>query len=625
MMKSHRPLGHSSIVAATAFCFGLLPACGPKQKAGPATDHPDLSSPGPDAGSAVTKSNLELTDVPATIKVERVDPMDGNDPSARSPVLDIMLEENQRWAKKLASVSAAPAYYLGYQLLDQRRVIIEADGGGVIDDRDESDRFLDVEVRVGSPALDNRHPIDDPRGQNEALIRRTYAPFGKDSEALRTAFWLETDRRYREAAMQWGYVLRDKSTGSQKDEAADFVREPKEVYIQRAVTLDFDKKYWVDRMRKCSRDTLHYPNGKATRATCTVMFERDTMYLVNSEGTQLQTSWTVARLMVTAGVKAPDGEGLARLEQRFARTPADLPNAEQEAKMVAKVATELAALHDAPVADPYVGPAILQGRAAGVFFHEVFGHRIEGHRQKDQTSGRTFSSKVGEQIMPDWLTVYDDPTLTQLNHHPLIGFYRFDDEGVRAQRAKLVENGVLEGFVMGRNPIPGFPKSNGHGRKELGSFAVSRQGNTVVEAKRSVDDDVLVKQLISEVKRQKKPFGMIFTDISGGFTQTSTFEPQSFKVHPTMAYRIYPDGKRELVRGVDIVGTPLTALGSIVSAGRSVETFNGTCGAESGWVPVSASAPSLLVEKLELERRPQPPDRSPVLPSPEITARGGAR
>jgi predicted Zn-dependent protease len=303
----------------------------------------------------------------------------------------------------------------------------------------------------------------------------------------------------------------------------------------------------------------------------------------------------MARLIVTTGVKAQDGEGLARMEQRFARTPDGLPDEAVEKQMIDQVATELAALHDAPVADTFVGPAILQGRAAGVFFHEVFGHRIEGHRQKDKTSGRTFSSKVGERIMPEWLSVYDDPTLTRLNGNPLVGFYRFDDEGVRASRASLVKDGVLEGFVMGRNPIPGFANSNGHGRKQLGTFAVSRQGNTVVEATRTVPDDKLVEQLIAEVKRQGTPYGMIFTDISGGFTQTSTFEPQSFKVHPTMAYRVYPDGKRKLVRGVDIVGTPLTALGSIISAGRSVETFNGTCGAESGWVPVSASAPSLLV------------------------------
>jgi predicted Zn-dependent protease len=284
--------------------------------------------------------------------------------------------------------------------------------------------------------------------------------------------------------------------------------------------------------------------------------------------------------------------------------------------MIKTVNTELDALHKAPVVDPFVGPAILEGRAAAVFFHEVFGHRIEGHRQKDDNSGQTFSSKVGEKIMPDWLSVYDDPTLTSLNGIWLNGFYRFDDEGVPAQRAPLVGEGVLRGFAMGRNPLTGFPKSNGHGRREPGLAAVSRQGNLVVESKRSVEREQLVADLLAEVKRQKKPFGMLFTDISGGFTDTSRAGFQAFKVEPVMAYRIYTDGRRELVRGVNIVGTPLIALGSIVSAARPVETFNGMCGAESGWVPVSASAPSLLLETLEIERGFQPADRAPVLPPP---------
>jgi TldD protein len=292
---------------------------------------------------------------------------------------------------------------------------------------------------------------------------------------------------------------------------------------------------------------------------------------------------------------------------------------------------DLNALHKAPLADPFVGPAILEGRAAAVFFHEVFGHRIEGHRQKDEAEGQTFTKKVGEQIMPAWLSVYDDPSIKDLNGLPLNGFYRFDDEGVEAQRAQLVKNGVFTGFEMGRNPIPGFPHSNGHGRDEPGYDAVSRQGNLVVETSRSVTKDELFQELLAEIKRQKKPYGYMFTDISGGFTNTTRFSPQAFKVNPIMTYRVYRDGRTEVVRGLDISGSPLTALGNIISAARPIETFNGVCGAESGWVPVSASAPSLLLKSLEVERTFNPSNRGPVLPPPQGEARragaplGGAR
>jgi predicted Zn-dependent protease len=309
---------------------------------------------------------------------------------------------------------------------------------------------------------------------------------------------------------------------------------------------------------------------------------------------------------------------LSRLEQRFGRTPADLPGDAEVDKMIQTVTTDLDGLHEAPLAEPYVGPAILEGRAAGVFFHEVFGHRIEGHRQKDLTSGQTFASYVNKAIAPDWLSVYDDPSIVTLNGIQLNGFYRFDDEGVRAHHASLIDHGKLVGFDMGRNPINSFPHSNGHGRRSPGLPPVARQGNLVVEAAKSVTRAELEQMLIDQIKKQDRPYGMIFTDISGGFTNTSAFQPQAFKVNPVMAYRLYPDGKRELVRGIDISGTPLVALQSIRAASREIETFNGVCGAESGWVPVSASAPSLLLEKLEVEKGFIPPDRPPILQAPAI-------
>jgi predicted Zn-dependent protease len=401
----------------------------------------------------------------------------------------------------------------------------------------------------------------------------------------------------------------------------DFAAGKKEVYIGKPVVLTFDKTAWVARLKRCSERAFR---GVATRGACGVLFTQNTAWLVNSEGTQLQQSWTTAQLQVSVGVKADDGQGLGRLEQAFAINPESLPDDAAIDKMIDTVTADLDALHKAPLADPYVGPAILEGRAAGVWFHEVFGHRIEGHRQKDDTSGQTFSSYIGKEIMPSWLSVYDDPTLSTLNRVQLNGFYRFDDEGVRAGRKDLVKDGTLVGFLMGRNPIGAEPASNGHGRKQPGLDPVARQGNLVVSSTRSVERAELEKMLLAEVKRQGRPYGMVFTDISGGFTNTSAFAPQAFKVNPVMAYRLYPDGKRELVRGIDMSGTPLVALQSIRAASREVETFNGVCGAESGWVPVSASAPSLLLEKLEVEKSFIPADRPPVLSSPSIR-KGGAQ
>lgn len=582
---------------------------------------PRSTSPAPSGPQGAAGASLEP--VPVTVDAESVAPMAGHDPSARSPLLALMEAENARWIERLRGVDEAPAYYLAYHVHEKRGVVLEAEDGALTTDEDDVVRALDVDVRVGSPALDNEHPIEDPQlARLTSFQRLGLVPFGSDEKAVRHHLWLETDRRYREAALMLRVVKTQAQVFSQRDAPPDFSHEPVETFVQPVAELEYDRAHWEPRVRACSKKVRR---GVATGGGCRLDLEVNTVYFVNSEGSVVQRSWTNARFMVQVGVKADDGMPLSRFEQRYAPTPADLPEDADVDAMIETITTDLDALHEAPVVDPYVGPAILEGRAAAVFFHEVFGHRIEGHRQKDKNFGRTFTKKIGQQIMPEWLTVYDDPTLRRLNGEYLNGFYRFDDQGVRAQRAELVEDGVFQGFVLGRTPIEGFPNSNGHGRAEPGLDPVSRQGNLVVEANASVDQEELYAQLIAEVKRQGKPYGMVFTDISGGFTNTNTVLPQNFKVEPIMSYRLYPDGRKELVRGVDITGTPLTALGSILAAGRPLETFNGMCGAESGWVPVSASSPSLLFRSLEVERGFQPTNMNPVLPPPSVRATGGSR
>jgi TldD protein len=395
----------------------------------------------------------------------------------------------------------------------------------------------------------------------------------------------------------------------------DFSHQKPETFIQPVEKIQFNRADWEARIRACSKSAL---KGVATRGNCRVDAEVNTIYYVNSEGSVIQKSWTTSRMAISVGVKADDGMPLSRLEQEFAPSPDLLPGLARQKEMVSLVTKDLDDLHKAPVVDPWVGPAILEGRAAAVFFHEVFGHRIEGHRQKNPTFGKTFTKAVGKRIMPSWISVYDDPTIHKLNDIYVNGFFHYDDEGVRAQKVPLVEHGVLKGFVMGRSPIDGFKSSNGHGRAQPGLRPVSRQGNLVVESTHSIEKKELYKRLVTEVKKQGKDFGMVFTDISGGYTNTSTMGSQSFKVQPIMAYRVYADGRKELVRGVDISGLPLTVLDNLMAAARPLETFNGMCGAESGWVPVSASAPSLLVQTLEVERGFEATNADPVLPPPSI-------
>jgi predicted Zn-dependent protease len=299
-----------------------------------------------------------------------------------------------------------------------------------------------------------------------------------------------------------------------------------------------------------------------------------------------------------------------------------LPKEDVLKTAVDKVAKDVLALRGAPIVEPFVGPAILSGRAAGVFFHEIFGHRVEGHRLKDESDGQTFAKMVGTRVLPEFLSVTFDPTRKQAAGEDLNGWYQFDDEGVKARRTSVVESGILKTFLMSRTPIPNIPSSNGHGRRQAGAEVVSRQSNLMVESSRTVPEAKLKELLIEQMKKQNKPYGYYFQEITGGFTNTARRGIQAFKVIPLVVYRVHPDGREELVRGADIVGTPLASFAKIVAAGDKLEVFNGFCGAESGSVPVSAVAPSILVSELEIQKKESSRERLPLLPAPPITGGG---
>jgi predicted Zn-dependent protease len=300
----------------------------------------------------------------------------------------------------------------------------------------------------------------------------------------------------------------------------------------------------------------------------------------------------------------------------FAFSEKDLPDDATVLKAVNKMIHDGEALRVAPVAEAYTGPAILSGQASGVFFHEIFGHRVEGQRQKNSTDAQTFKSKIGQQVLAKDFSVYFDPTLRHLGNTDLDGYYAYDDQGVKARRVTVVENGVLKTLLMSRTPVQGIAESNGHGRSSIGFGPVARQSNLIVQVAPAAIQPDLKKVLIAEIKKQGLPFGLYFDEIEGGFTFTGRVAPNAFNVLPLMVYRIYPDGHEELIRGADLIGTPLTTFSKIVAADRNVDVFNGFCGAESGAVPVSAASPAIFVTQIEVQKKAKSQDRIPILPAP---------
>jgi TldD protein len=409
---------------------------------------------------------------------------------------------------------------------------------------------------------------------------------------------------------------------AEEDDSDDFSEEEPAVHVDPPRHTPFDSAAWETRMRELSARFAGYP-GVLT-ANVTMLWQDETRYFVNTEGTRLRHGRGYARIVVSAQGKAEDGMDLGTGATFEAVDPSGLPDDATLAKAIDRVAEDLEGLLRAPVAGPFVGPAIFSGRAAGVFFHEIFGHRIEGHRQKDESEGQTFTRSVGNPVLPEFLSVTFDPTRRQAAGADLNGWYLYDDEGVKARPVAVVEDGVLKTFLMSRSPIRGFERSNGHGRRQPGYEVVSRQSNLLVESSRTVTEARLREMLIGEVKRQGKPYGLYFQDVTGGFTQTGRGGVQAYKVMPVVVYRVYPDGRPdELVRGADIVGTPLASFAKILATSDRAEVFNGYCGAESGNVPVSAVSPALLVSEIEIEKRATSQSRPPLLPPPPAT--GGPR
>ncbi|HEX3866333.1 MAG TPA: metallopeptidase TldD-related protein [Gemmatimonadaceae bacterium] len=333
----------------------------------------------------------------------------------------------------------------------------------------------------------------------------------------------------------------------------------------------------------------------------------------------MQTERTIYSVHLEAATRAKDGMLLQHEKDFYSRELGDLPDDKTLADTVALLAAELHALREAPMIDPYTGPAILMEEAAGVFFHETVGHRLEGERQNDEKEGRTFKGQVGRHVLPDFLSVIDDPTVRAAGDKrvALNGYYSFDDEGVAGRKVTLIDNGVLRDYLKSRTPISGSLRSNGHGRAEGTADPMGRMANLFVRSTKKVPIDKLKQMLLDEVRRQNKPFGLIIRDITGGSTNTSNFGYQAFKGEPRLVYRVdAKTGAETLVRGVEMVGTPLTTVSRIVATSDTEGVFNGFCGAESGFVPVSTVAPAVLMSEIELQRTQKAAERPPLLPPP---------
>lgn len=515
----------------------------------------------------------------------------------------VMGLEIARSMEQLRSPGHPKPYFVSYLLREEKTYQVWARYGSLYNDRQDIRRQCYADVRVGSYTYDQtfKGGLSDNSDEAESFDLIDM-PIDSDTDALRFSLWRLTDARYREAVKAYhSRKARDISFLDSNKKLPSFTPVKKAKAQRPLKAFKVDQASARQLVKKASMVFKDYPEIKNSYVEYHAHLE--TKIFVSSEG--VERVWQVPHYQVIVYLwflnkKCNEDFSLSYM----VRDAKELPTLLQLKKDIkAKIQT----LYDMEKGDTmtsYAGPVLMAPRPAGLFLHEVVGHRLEGSRLLSDDEGRTFKDKLGKKIMHDDLTIIDDPKLQRFNGRSLVGHYPFDDEGVEPEPTVLVENGVLKSFLSTRAPLRKQPhKSNGHARNQSFERPVSRMGNLLIQAKNGLTWDQMKQALIDEVKRCKRPFGIILYEVEGGETGTEAYDFQAFMGEITIAVKVFPDGREKLIKGVDFVGTPLSSLNQIMAVGEALELDNAFCGAESGTIPVSTISPALLLSNLELQAK----------------------
>lgn len=540
---------------------------------------------------------------PAAAQEERLRPW-----PADNGIFGAMRAEMDRSMKGLKKGDFGPPYFTAYRLIEQRGVDINATLGALLGEDIGSLSNLYLELRVGDRTFDN----------TDLQFRGWRGGTAVESDALRHALWRLTDEAYKYAASAYLRKKARRATEFVQDKLDDFSEESSQKEMSPSTGPRFDQESAKTLVLRLSRVFRRHP--KIIDSWVGVHLNQRRRYLLTSEGTRLATDDNHVPGNLRAGAIARADDGMKIYAQRTwsFRTLKDLPSEADLLKDIEALARETEALRRAPLQSPLSAPALLDPIFAGVLFHEAIGHKLEGQRQRDPNQSQVFKDRIGKKVMPEFLSLIDDPTLSSFGGVPLGGHYLYDTEGVRARRVVLIEKGILRNFLMSRWPVKDAPHSNGHGRSDPYSRPTGRMSNLIVKAHAPVPRKELLERLRALTRKSGKKYGFFLTGSFGGENPNSRKSPQTLEVQPRLVYRVNArTGRMTLVRGVKMVGTPLGVLNRIVAAGDDDAASVGfVCGAESGRVPVSQTSPSILISEIELQRLPEDRFVPPLLPSP---------
>jgi len=547
-------------------------------------------------------------------------------------------------------------YYVEYRLLDLDVREIVGQFGTLLTSTHTRNRFMDVEARVGNYKLDSSNFIGD-EGFRGFIGSQGSVGIDRDYDSLRQDLWIATDQAFKEAVETYSRKQAYLSSLARQSEVDDFSKTTPIQNIEPLVMADWSNRNWEQEARDSSATLRIFPEIYESRVTYYLVYA--TEYLMTSEGTEIRTNRSFAAIESGMDTLASDGMPLNQLYATYAPKPADLPNVDTVRKGLNVAGSELMALRAAQPAQDYTGPVLFEARAAAPLVAQVLGPAINGSRPPvafqpivEQLMGNLggksdWMGRVGARVLPQSVTVVDDPSAKEFHGMPLIGSYAVDDEGVRAQKVTLVENGNLKALLMSRRPGNDSDQSNGHGRSGLLADAKPTMSNLFFQSKDTVSPAELKKKFLDECKSEKLQYCVIVRSMDN--PSLSLLHQDDFSSLlasfgggagtgdrlPLMVYKVYPeDGREEVIRGARIIGVNTRALRNVSAIGNDDFVYNymqsqvagfagtalGAFGSASGGLPASVVAPSLLFEELEVRGARGEPKRLPLLPAPPLTA-----
>ena len=574
--------------------------------------------------------------------------------SESDQTLHAMHDEMERARTRLQLPGVEKPFYLEYRLLDLDVRSVTSSFGALMATSTTRNRFMSVDVRVGDYHLDSSNFISED-GFQGFLGTTGEVGIDRDYNSLRQDLWLATDQAYKQAVTQMSLKQSFLRSLTKPPEIDDFSQESPRVQIDPRVEPDWTSRNWEEESRAASAALRNFPQLSGTRVNYYMVYV--TYYLMNSEGTTIRSSRHLAAIEAALDTQAEDGMSLHNDYAVYVAKPADLPDPATVGKSLAQAGSELMTLRQSPLVPDFTGPVLFDPPAAGSILAQTLAASLSGARPPLSTmpafdeimqrmGGRSeWSGRVGTRVFPANVTLVDDPTLQEFNGQPLLGYYPIDDEGVKAQRVQVVENGTLKKLLMSRRPGPEFATSNGHARSAQLSDTRPLSSNLFLQADGGLDATALKKKFLDacrddghewclEVKRMDNPalssirqedFSDFLGEVAGGVASGERI--------PLVVYRVYvSDGHEEMVRGGHIEGLQLRALRNILGIGDDVTVFPymqntiggfagtalGAFGSAQGGIPSTVITPSLLLDEIEVRGFHGEPRRLPLVPAPPL-------